>query len=371
MNAASDGWIPLAKPEIGAEDTRAVLAILESGQLAMGEQTAEFEAAWAAYCGVRHAVMMVNATLALEALLRSLGIGRGDEVITVAFTFSATVSAILQVGATPVFVDVSDDDFCLDARLLEEVITPRTRAILPVHLFGLPADMAPIREFASRHGLQVVEDAAQAHGAEYAGQKVGSFGPAIFSLYATKNLMAGEGGVITTDDDELADRLRLYRSHGARVRDHHEELGSNLRPTDIVAGLALAQLARLDERNARRQRNAEQLSEALASRYLTPNVPPRRVHVWHQYTMRFPGQRDAVRSALAGRGIESAVHYPLPLHRQPYVRQALSGSSEPKLPVTDRLASEVLSLPVRPNLGEGEVERIIAAVGAVARPAIE
>jgi perosamine synthetase len=359
--------IPISKPDIGPDEERAVLDVLRSGMLAMGQRTTEFEAAWASYCGVRHAVFMTNGTVALEALLRALDIGPGDEVVTVSFTFNATVSAILQAGAQPVFVDIRADDFGMDPALVEAAITPRTKAIMPVHLYGLMADMAPLEAIAHRHGLAIIEDAAQAHGASYAGRRAGQFGPAMFSLYATKNLMTGEGGFATTDDDEVADRLRLYRNHGMRVRYHHDALGTNFKPTDIGAALGLAQLAHLDERAVRRQRNAARLGEGLRD-YLTPSVPDGREHAWHQYTMRFPGERERVVEGLTARGIGTLVYYPVPVHRQSYLHAFVPGAEDLDLPVTNRLSEEVLSIPVRPNLTEDELEAVIGAVREVATP---
>jgi perosamine synthetase len=359
--------IPISKPDIGPDEEQAVLDVLRSGMLAMGQRTSAFEEAWAAYCGVRNAVLMANGTVALEALFRAMGIGPGDEVVTVSFTFNATVSTILQVGARPVFVDVREDDFCIDPERVEAAITPRTKAILPVHLYGLMADMAPIEALAERHGVAIVEDAAQAHGASYLGRRAGQFGPAMFSLYATKNLMAAEGGFATTDDDGLADRLRLYRNHGMRVRYHHDELGTNFKPTDITAALGLAQLGRLDDLTERRRRNAARLTEGLGA-YRTPSVPAGREHVWHQYTMRFPGERDRVVAGLTERGIGTLVYYPVPVHRQAYVQARVPGAADLDLPVTNRLADEVLSIPVRPNLTDDELEAVIAAVREVATP---
>ncbi len=360
--------IPISKPDIGAAEEAAVLDVLRSGMLAMGRRTADFEAAWAAYCGVGHAVMMSNGTVTTEAILRMLGIGRGDEVITVSFSFNATVSTILQAGATPVFVDVRESDFTMDPDLVEAAITPRTRAIMPVHLYGLMADMDPLLAIARRHGLHVIEDAAQAHGATYHGRRAGSFGPAMFSLYATKNLMTGEGGIATTDDDELADRLRLYRNHGMRRRYHHDELGTNFKPTDLAAAIGLAQLPRLEERTEQRRRNAERLTAGLAG-YLTPVVPQGRGHVWHQYTMRFPGERDRVVEGLTERGIGSLIYYPVPIHRQSYLQSYVPGAADLPLPVTDRLAAEVLSIPVHPMLSDADIDAIVRAVREVATPA--
>ena len=359
--------IPISKPDIGPAEEEAVLDVLRSGMVAMGRKTAEFEAAWAAYCGVRHAVMMSNGTVATEAILRALGIGPGDEVITVSFSFNATVSTILQVGATPVFVDIREDDFTMDPGLVEAAVTPRTKAIMPVHLYGLMADMDPLADIARRHGLHLVEDAAQAHGATYRGRKAGSFGPAMFSLYATKNLMTGEGGMATTDDDELADRLRLYRNHGMRRRYYHDELGTNFKPTDLAAALGLAQLPRLDERTEVRRRNAAVLTAGLAG-YLTPHVPAGREHVWHQYTMRFPGERQRVVDGLTERGVGSLIYYPVPIHRQAYLQRYVPGASDRDLPVTDRLSDEVLSIPVHPKLTEEDLATIIRAVREIATP---
>ncbi len=362
--------IPISRPDIGAAEEAAVLEVLRSGMLAMGRKTAEFEAAWAEYCGVRHAVMMSNGTVTTEAILRGLGIGPGDEVITVSFSFNATVSTILQVGATPVFVDVRESDFTMDPDLVEAAITPRTRAIMPVHLYGLMADMDALGAIAVRHGLHLVEDAAQAHGATFQGRRAGSFGPAMFSLYATKNLMTGEGGLATTDDDELADRLRLYRNHGMRRRYYHDELGTNFKPTDLSAALGLAQLPRLDERTARRRRNAEILTTGLDG-YLTPRVPAGREHVWHQYTMRFPGERQQVADGLAERGVGTLIYYPVPIHRQAYLQRYVPGAADLDLPVTNRLADEVLSIPVHPMLSDEDLQTIIAAIREVATPVVD
>lgn len=362
--------IPISRPDIGPDEEQAVLDVLRSGMLAMGRVTSEFEAAWADYCGVRHAVLMSNGTVALEAILRALDIGPGDEVVTVSFTFNATVSAILQVGATPVFVDIRADDFCMDPEQVEAAITPRTKAILPVHLYGLMADMDPLAAIAARHRLSLIEDAAQAHGATYHGRRAGQFGPAMFSLYATKNLMTGEGGFATTDDDDVAERLRLYRNHGMRVRYHHDELGTNFKPTDLAAAIGLAQLARLDERTEQRRRHAEMLSAGLRD-YLTPAAPMGREHVWHQYTMRFPGERQQVMDGLTARGIGSLIYYPVPVHRQSYVQAFVPGADRLHLPITDRLADEVLSIPVRPNLARTEVETVIDAIRDIATPVSE
>jgi perosamine synthetase len=331
----------------------------------MGDRTVALESAWAEYCGARHAVFMANGTLALEALLVALGIGTGDEVVTVSFSFNATASAILRVGAKPVFVDVRDDDFCMDPDLVERAITPRTKAIMPVHMYGLMADMRPLAEIAERHGLAVLEDAAQAIGARYEGRRAGSFGHAMFSLYATKNVTAGEGGMVTTDDDGVADRLRMLRNQGMRTRYDHELLSTNVRPTDIGAAIALVQLARVDAATERRRANATRLAAGLAG-MLVPLVPPNREHSWHQFTVRFPTGRDSILGRLRERGIGAEIYYPTPIHRQPYMQTCIPDPEALSLSVTDRLSREVLSLPVRSNLTDDELDRIIATVGDVA-----
>ena len=356
--------IPISKPDLGESEEAAVLEVMRSGMLAMGRRTVEFEERWAAYCGTRYAVMMSSGTVALEALLTSLGIGPGDEVITVSFTFNATVSAILRVGATPVFVDVRESDFCMDPARVEEAITRHTMAIMPVHLYGLMADMNAIEAIAQRQGLQVIEDAAQAHGAAMGGRKAGSFGHAMFSLYATKNLTSGEGGVVTTDSAVLCDRLRLLRNHGMRERYRHEALGTNLKPTDIAAAIAIAQLKRLDQRNGIRAENAARLTSLLPG-YLTPVAPPGRTHVWHQYTMRFPVHRDSIAERLHSLGVGSLAYYPVPIHRQPYHEWGAA-----HLPVTDMLAGEVLSVPVHPLLTDADLTYIAGSIRRVADPVL-
>ncbi len=360
--------IPISRPDIGPAEEEAVLEVLRSGMLAMGRRTAAFEEAWAAYCGVKHAVLMSNGTVAQEAVLHALGIGPGDEVITVSFSFNATVSVILRAGATPVLVDVREDDFCMDPAQVEAAITPRTRAIMPVHLYGLMADMDPLVEIAERHGLVIIEDAAQAHGAAYRGKRAGQFGPAMFSLYATKNLMTGEGGFATTDDDGVADRLRLFRNHGMRVRYHHEELGTNFKPTDLAAAIGLAQLGRLDERTDRRRHNAAYLAAQLGGDYLVPTVPEGRDHVWHQFVMRFPGERQAVIDGLTERGVGTLIYYPIPIHRQAYLQTIMPGSADLDLPVTNRLSDDVLAIPVHPMLSDEDLATVVEAVRAVATP---
>ena len=238
--------ISIAKPLIGEEEKQAVLEVLDSGMLAQGPRVKAFEEAFAEMCGVRYAVATSSGTTALHVALLAHGIGPDDEVITTPFTFIASANSILYTGASPQFVDIRSDTFNIDPELIEAAITPRTRAIMPIHLYGLMADMKPIMDIARGHKLAVIEDAAQAHNAMYKGQKAGSFGTGCFSLYATKNMTSAEGGMVTTDDPEVAERVKLLRNHGMRVRYYHDMLGYNFRMTDLHAAVGLAQLRKLE-----------------------------------------------------------------------------------------------------------------------------
>lgn len=355
--------IPVARPILGSEEEDAVVAVLRSGQLAQGERVAEFEARFAAALGVPHAVASSSGTASLHLSLLALGIGPGDEVITSPFTFIASANAALFVGARPVFADIDPRTYNLRPEDVAARITARTRAILPVHLYGNPADMPALCALADRRGLLMVEDAAQAHGASIDGRPVGSFGVGNFSLYPTKNITSVEGGMLTTGDAALAERVRLLRSHGQRERYRHEVLGYNLRMTDLHAAIGLVQLRHMAEFTARRQRNARYLTEGLAGAVETPYVAPGYTHVYHQYTVRIPGgRRDAVAAALRERGVGSAVHYPIPVHEQPLYRDL--GYAE-HLPEAERAAREVLCLPVHPALSESDLETIVREVRAL------
>ena len=308
--------IPISAVVLDEDVERLVLEVLRSGQLAQGPMVARLEREFAAYCGTRHAVAVANGTLALVAALRALGIGPGDEVVTSAFTFVATLNAILECGARARFADVDLGTFNVDAGSLAGVCTDRTRVVMPVHLYGQPADMAAVRSIADRHGAAIVEDAAQAHGAAIDGRRVGGSGVATFSLYATKNLTTGEGGIVTTDDDGVADRLRLLRNHGMRARYEYETVGTNYRLTDVQAAIAIPQLERLDATIERRQRNAARLTEGLCGvpGLVTPVITPGCRHVFHQYTVRVTDDaaldRDALAEQLASRGVQSGIYYP-------------------------------------------------------------
>ncbi len=353
--------IPISRPIIGEAERQAVLEVLESGMLVQGPRVAALEAEWAAASGTRHAIATSSGTTALHLALLAHGIGPGDEVITTPFTFVASVNAILYVGARPVFADIEQDTFNIDPTRVEAAVTPRTRALLPVHLYGHPCEMDALLDIAQRHGLVLIEDAAQAIGAEYHSRRVGSFGTGVFSLYATKNVMSGEGGMITTDDDALAERCRLLRNHGMPRRYQHELLGYNYRLSELHAAIGLAQIGRLDEYTARRRANAAYLNAHLES-VLTPTVRPGCGHVWHQYTVRVrPGvDRDAAVQQLNQAGIGTGVFYPVPAHRQPYL--AALGLDKATLPVAERLAREVISLPVHPLLSQADLETIVAEV---------
>jgi perosamine synthetase len=354
--------IPPARPDLGPEEEAAVVEVLRSGMIAGGKKVAELEERWAAYCGAKHALALSNGTVALMSIFAGLGLEPGDEVITVAHTFNATVSSILFTGASPVFVDIEPDTYLMDAGRIEAAITPRTRAICPVSLFGVVADMDAIQAIADRHGLIVVEDASQAHGALYRGRRSGSFGYAAFSLYGTKNMTTGEGGFVNTNDDRLADWIRLYRNQGMRQRYHHEILGYNFRMTDIAAAIGLVQLDKLERNTARRQAIARRYDAAFADLPVRlPVSPEGRTHVYHQYTLSVGQDRDQIVDDMKAAGVSCGIYYPIPCHKAPYV---LELGIEADLPVTDNAAATSMSLPMYPGLTEAEQDQVIAALKA-------
>ncbi|MGC9469393.1 MAG: DegT/DnrJ/EryC1/StrS family aminotransferase [Anaerolineae bacterium] len=352
--------IPIAKPLIGDEEKQAVLEVLDSGMLAQGPRVQAFEEAFAEMCGVAHAVATSSGTTALHVALLAHGIGQGDEVITTPFTFIATANSILFTGARPVFVDIDPVTFNLNPDELETAITEKTKAILPVHLFGLVADMDSIMAVADAHDLTIIEDACQAHGAECQGQRAGAFGTGTFSLYPTKNITSAEGGMITTNDAEVAAACRTIRQHGMRRRYYHDELGYNFRMTDVHAAIGLAQLRKLETYNEARISNARYLTEYLEG-VVTPTVPDTHRHVFHQYTVRVPGgRRDALADYLKAEGIGFGIYYPVPIHQQTYYTQELGYAQS--LPEAERASAEVLSLPVHPGLTAQDLETIVTAV---------
>ena len=355
--------IPIARPQMGEEEKQSVWSALESGALAQGGRVRELEERFADYVGVPHAVATSSGTTALHLSLLAAGVQPGDEVVTVPFTFIASAASILYTGARPAFVDVREEDFCIDPDQVEAAITPRTRAIMPVSLYGQPADMPALAEIAERRGLALVEDAAQAHGAAIGDRRSGSWGAGCFSFYPTKNMTTGEGGMITTSDGELAERARLLREHGMKVRYHHDVLGYNFRMTDVHAAIGLAQLDKLPAYNRRRQEIAARYDAELRG-VITPTVRPGVTHVYHQYTIRV-ARRDEFADALKERGVGTGIYYPIPVHRQkPFLAM---GFGERTFPVTELLTDQVLSIPVHPSLSDAEVGTVIGAVNEVAR----
>ena len=354
--------IPAASPIIGDEEREAVDRVLRSGMIAQGPEVAAFEREFGdQLVGGRTNVAVNSGTAGLHLGLLAAGIGAGDEVLVPSFTFAATGNSVALTGATPVFVDIDPDTFCMDPGAAEAAITERTAGIMPVHLYGHPADMTRLGEVAQRRGIQLFEDAAQAHGAQWNGAPVGSFGSfAMFSLYPTKNMTSGEGGMVSCATDEIARMVRLLRNQGMERRYENEVVGFNARMTDIHAAIGRVQLTKLPAWNARRQ--------AIAARYdaelegvVVPPVAQGAVHVYHQYTIRVTEDRDGFAKALSDEyGVGSGVYYPIPNHELPSLR------TEAELPVTAQAAREVLSLPVHPALSDNDVDRVIAAINAVA-----
>ncbi|HTK10640.1 MAG TPA: DegT/DnrJ/EryC1/StrS family aminotransferase [Ktedonobacteraceae bacterium] len=346
------------KPEILA----AFEQVLESAQLFLGPHLLAFEHEFAEFAGSRYGVGVSSGTDALALALRACEIGPGDEVITVANTFIATVEAIALVGARPVFVDVEPETYLLDWRQLEQVVTPRTRAIMPVHLYGHPAEMKPLLEFAHRHNLSVIEDASQAHGASYEGRPVGSLGDiACFSLYYSKNLGAfGEAGICTTSNAVLAERMRMLRDHGSRVRYQHELMGVNARMDELQAAALRVKLPHLEEWNRLRQKHAEFYAEQLQEWVVgLPVVRPWARHVYCYYVIRVR-ERDQFRIAMEEAGIATGIHYPIPVHLQKAC--SMYGYGRGALPVTEAMAEQIVSLPMYPELTEEQLQRVVAAV---------
>jgi dTDP-4-amino-4,6-dideoxygalactose transaminase len=352
--------ISIAKPMMGEEEKQAVLEVLDSGMIAQGPRVKAFEEAFAEMCGVKHAIATTSGTTALHVALLAHEIGPGDEVITSPFTFIASANSVLFTGAKPVFVDIDPATFNVDPQQIEAAITPQTKAILPVHLFGLMADMDAIMELAAAHDLNVIEDACQAHGATQGGKKAGAFGTGTFSLYPTKNITSAEGGMITTDDDEIAESCRVIRQHGMRRRYYHDELGYNFRMTDVHAAIGLAQLGKLAQFNQQRRANAQYLTEHLKG-VTTPTAPEGFRHVFHQYTIRVPGgKRNELAAYLRENGVGTGIYYPVPIHQQTYYVNELG--YDQTLPEAERATEEVLSLPVHPALTQGDLETIVELV---------
>ncbi len=350
------GQYQALQPEIDS----AVLQALGETRFILGPNVQAFEAEAAAYLGVRHALGCASGTDALHLALLAAGIQPGDEIITSAFTFIATAEAIRYIGAVPVFVDIQAHSFNLDPRLVSAAITPRTRAILPVHLFGQAADMDEILALARQHGLAVIEDCAQCFGSRYRGRMTGAIGGAgAFSFFPSKNLGCyGDGGMITTDDDGIAARIRMLRNHGSSQQYHHDVIGYNSRLDELQAVILRIKLRRIDEYNRARLRVARLYNELLAGAALqTPAIPDDRDHVFHQYTL-LCDDRERLRARLLASEIACAVYYPIPLHRQP----AFADTRQPALPVTESSAGRCLSLPIFPELTDAQVHRVCETI---------
>jgi len=356
--------IPIAKPVLGKEELAAVKEVFESGILVQGEKTRLFETEFAKYIGVKHAIAVSNGTTALDVSLKSLGISYGDKILTPAFSFVASSNCALYQGATPVFADIEPKTFNIDPLDVERKITSNTKAIVCAHLFGQPAAMDELVEAAEKRGIVLVEDAAQSHGAEYKGKKVGSIGKVgCFSFYATKNMTTGEGGMITTNDGELAEKIRLLINHGQTERYRHVSLGYNYRITEICAAIGRVQLRKLEGFNRKRRENAKVLTAGVRKiRGLTPPHVAKEVkHVFYQYAIRveneFPLGRDRLAEHLRKAGVGAAVHYPTPIYKQPLYQKL--GYKETVCPNTEDVCAHILSLPVHPAVTKKELAYII------------
>lgn len=356
--------IPIAKPVLGREELEAVRKVFESGMLVQGEKVKLFEEKFAEYIGVQHAVAVANGTMALDTALKVLGLGPGDEVVTSAFSFIASSNCALYQGAKPVFADIDRRSFNIDPLDVAEKITAKTKAIIPVHLFGQPADIDELNEIAKDKGIALVEDAAQSHGAEYKGRKTGSLGDVgCFSFYATKNMTTCEGGMITTNDSELAKRTRLLRDHGQTEKYHHTILGYNYRMTEASAAVGLVQLRKLDRLNKRRNENASLLTRGIEKilGLTPPHVNDDVRHVFYQYVVRveedYPVERDKLAEHLRERGIGVAVHYPIPIYKQPLYKEL--GYEKTICPIADEACRRILSLPVHPSVTSKDIEYML------------
>jgi len=352
--------IPIAKPSISDEEIEAVKSVLMTGNIAQSKKVDELEKQFADYIGTDYAISTSNGTTALHVALLSNGIGRGNEVITTSFTFVATANSVLFTGAKPVFVDIDPDSFNIDPSLIEDKITKRTKAIMPVHLYGQPANLKEIKDICDDKNLILIEDAAQAHGAKFEGKKVGSFGDGSFSFYPTKNMTTSEGGMITTNNKSVYEKARKIRNHGQEKRYYYDTLGFNFRMTDICAAIGICQLNKLDEFNKTRRKNAEFYSKKLSKLdYLKcPKTFPKTEHVFHQYTLRIQdGKRDEVIKGLEKAGIGYGIYYPTPLHKQPLY---IDLGYKDKLIETEKAAEEVISIPVHPLLKKEDLEYIVS-----------
>ncbi|ARF72505.1 DegT/DnrJ/EryC1/StrS family aminotransferase [Streptomyces sp. NPDC012600] len=368
MTSINEQPIPAARPVIGEDEIEAAVRVLRSGRVVQGPEVAAFEEGFSQLVDGRHCVAVNSGTSALHLLLLALGIGPGDEVIVPSFSFAASANAVRLVGADAVFADIEPGSFGLDPAAVEAAITPRTAAIMPVHLYGHPAAMDRIVPIAEKHGLAIVEDACQAHAAALNGTPVGAFGAGgTFSFYPTKNMHSLEGGMVSTGDAELARTLRLLRNQGMEQRYANEIVGANMRMTDVSAAVGRVQLAKLEGWTEQRRANAAYFDAHItAPAVTTPPVAEGARHIYHQYTVRIRGDRDAAMAQLTEAGIGNAVYYPTPIHRlRPYWEPDQKAGRTWELPETEKAAAEVVSLPVHPSLTRNDLERIVAAVNAL------
>jgi perosamine synthetase len=358
--------IPISKPLIENEEINAVVEVLKSGMIAQGAKTKELEDMFAKLCGTEHAIAFSNGTTAIHSAIVALGIEEGDEVITVPFTFVATANPVLMEGGKVVFVDISEDDFCIDPTKIEEKITKKTKAIIPVDLFGQIYNYEKVKKIADKHNLKILEDACQAVGATRNGKVAGSLGDVgAFSLYATKNIATGEGGMLTTDDDDIARTVKMYRHHGQdeAIRYEYLELGHNYRLTDMAAAIGVEQMKKLDRIIDTRVRNAKLYDKGLSKikGVITPKVMEENTHVYHQYTIRiieeYGRSREELMTFLKENEIGCGIYYPKPLHLHEHFRKM--GYKEGDFPVAEKLAKEVLSLPVNPFVTKEDVKKVV------------
>jgi perosamine synthetase len=359
--------IRINQPMIGREEIDAATEVLKSGILTeksgMGPRVLEFEKEFARYVGARHAVAVTSGTAALHSALLVAGVKQGDEVVLPSFTFHSTAEVVLLAGAQPVFADVDPDTYTVTADTVESVMTRNTKAIVPVHLYGLPADLDPLRKLAKERSVTLIEDAAQAHGAEYNGTKIGSIGDmTCFSFYAVNNMTTGEGGIVTTNDDDYSERLRMVRTHGEQRPYWPVTIGHNYRMSELLAAIGLAQLRKLALFVEQRRKNARFLSEKIGvlGKVIRPKEPNGRKHAWYLYTLRLrganAGKRNKIIEKLRSKNIEAAVYYESPLHLLPLYRDLLT--TRRPLPETEKACRQVFSIPVHPRLSEPELEYI-------------
>jgi perosamine synthetase len=354
--------IPIAKPLIGNEEKKEVQKVLNSGMIAQGQWVTDFESEFAKFIGSKYAIATSSGTAALHLSILALDIKNGDEVITTPFTFIASANSILYTGAKPIFSDINPTDFNINPDLIESKITKRTKAILPVHLYGLPAELSKIQRIAKKHKLKIIEDACQAHGSKYKNKKVGAIGNlGCFSFYPTKNMTTGEGGMITTNSKNLCEKILILRNQGMKTRYYHNEIGFNYRMTNIQAAIGIHQLRKLNKFNQIRISNALYLNKQLENikGIITPTIPSNRTHVFHQYTIRitpqYPISRQRLINVLNLNGIGNSIYYPLLIsHQRPYQKLGF----KTKYPVAEKATTQVLSLPVHPQVTKKDLNQI-------------